>query len=234
MNFLDQDVNKFIKDFKKEKKPANVEFGLAVPFLHLQKMVKKLQKKCFIGAQNVCYAESGAYTGETSAKMLADKKTCFSLVGHSERRTKFLETNEQINQKIKLLLNNGIMPLLCVGETKEERAEKKTKRVLKTQLTKALKDVPNGKKFIIAYEPVWAIGTGITPEKSEIVENISYIKKVLSENNYLGICVLYGGSVNPENAKSLLGDDIIDGALVGGASLDAKKFVNIAVNLMRE
>ena len=235
LNGSECEVDSFVKAFKKIRKPSNVEFGLAVPFLYIEKMMKKLSKKCAIGAQNVCYAEKGAYTGEISSKMLADKRVNFSLVGHSERRTQFFETNEQINQKIKLLFNSGVMPLLCVGETKEEREQKKTKKVLKLQLTKALKDIPKGKKFIVAYEPVWAIGTGLTPEKAEIIENISYIKKVLTENiNYPGISVLYGGSVKPENAKELLSSDVIDGALVGGASLNAEKFVNIAINLMKE
>ncbi len=227
-----RDVNLFISEFKKQKMPNDVCFGLAVPYLYLQKMNKKLQKKCEIGVQNVSFSEKGEFTGEISAKMLCDFNCSFSLVGHSERRQKFKETNEEINQKMLRCFDFGIMPILCVGETKEEKDENKTKKVLKMQLTKCLKDIPTSKKFMVAYEPVWAIGTGVTPSPKDVEENVSYIKKVLSENiKVSGICVLYGGSVNPQNAKELLNGKSVDGALVGGASLNAKKFVDIGKNL---
>ena len=226
------DVNAYIKEFKKQSLPADVHYGLAVPYLYLQKMNKKLSKKCEIGVQNVSFSEKGEYTGEISAKMLSDFSCSFSLVGHSERRQKFKETNEEINQKVLMCFENGIMPILCVGETKQEKDEGKTKKVLKTQLTKGLSGIPLSKQFIVAYEPVWAIGTGLTPTPKEIEENIKYVKKVLEENiKKIGITVLYGGSVNPQNAKELLNASCVDGALVGGASLNAKKFVDIGKNL---
>ncbi len=231
-NHTMNDVLSYIKEFKKQKLPLDVCYGLAVPYLYLQKMNQKLSKKCKIGVQNVSFSEKGEFTGEISAKMLTDFSCDFSLVGHSERRQKFKETNEEINKKIEMCFNNGIMPILCVGETKEEKEEGKTKKVLKTQLTKCLKDINLSKQFMVAYEPVWAIGTGLTPTPKEIEDNIAYIKKVLEENiKKVGVCVLYGGSVNPQNAKELLNGKSVDGALVGGASLNAKKFIDIGKNL---
>lgn len=231
-NHTMQDVIEYIKEFKRQTLPQDVHYGLAVPYLYLQKMNKKLSKKCEIGVQNVSFSEKGEFTGEVSAKMLVDFKCNFCLVGHSERRQKFKETNEEINQKVLRCFENGIMPILCVGETKEEKDEGKTKKVLKTQLTKCLKDIPLAKNFMVAYEPVWAIGTGVTPTPKDIEENISYVKKVLEDSiKKVGVCVLYGGSVNPQNAKELLNGKSVDGALVGGASLNAKKFVDIGKNL---
>ena len=226
------EVQAYIKDFKKQNLPSDVHYGLAVPYLYLQKMNKKLSKKCEIGVQNVSFSEKGEYTGEISAKMLVDFDCSFCLVGHSERRQKFKETNEEINKKILMCFENGIMPILCVGETKEEKDDGKTKKVLKTQLTKCLQGIPLSKQFMVAYEPVWAIGTGVTPTSKEIEENILYVKKVLEENvKKIGVCVLYGGSVNPQNVRELLNSSSVDGALVGGASLNAKKFVDIGKNL---
>ena len=227
-----KDVLSYIKQFKKQKLPKNIHFGIAVPYLYLQKMNQKLSKKCEIGVQNLSFSQNGEYTGEVSAQMLCDFGCSFSLVGHSERRQKFKETNEEINQKVLSALQNGIMPILCVGETKQEKDENKTKKVLKTQLTKCLKGVSSSKNFMVAYEPVWAIGTGVTPTKDEIEANVSYIKKVLEEDiKKIGVCVLYGGSVNPQNAVELLSGKSVDGALVGGASLNAIKFVDIGKKL---
>lgn len=231
MNGSFSDIKKFEKEFFSVDFPKNVKFGIAVPFVYLQKMSEIFAKKCEIGVQNVCFAEIGEFTGEISAKMIADTKAKFCLVGHSERRQKFAETNEMINQKLLKLQAEKVKAILCVGETKEEFEQKKTKKVLKMQLEKALKNA-NSKNLIVAYEPVWAIGTGLTPTAKIVEDTICYVKKVLTqifgENN---IKVLYGGSVKPENAHNLLSSKIVDGALVGGASLSAKKFVEIGKNI---
>lgn len=225
-----KEIDKFEKEFSASQMPKNVKFGLAVPFVYLQKMSQIFEKKCEIGAENVSFANSGEFTGEISATMLEDVKAKFCLVGHSERRHKFGETNEIVNQKLLNLQQTKLKTILCIGETKDEFEQKKTKQVLKSQLQKGLKNA-SAKNLIVAYEPVWAIGTGLTPTAKIVEDTVLYIKKVL--NQIFGenkILVLYGGSVKPENANQLLKSKFVDGALVGGASLCAKKFVEIGKN----
>lgn len=232
MNMLLDDVKKFSKSFNAQKLPKNIKYGLAVPYVFLHQMNQLVGKKCDIGAENTSFAKFGEYTGEISSEMLFDQGVKFCLVGHSERRHKLGETDEEINEKMKRLFEFNITPVLCVGETKEEYEGKKTKRILKSQLQKALKGI-NENNFMVAYEPVWAIGTGLTPTKQEICDTIGYIKKVLSLITNKDIKVLYGGSVKPENVKMILSNNV-DGVLVGGASLDAIKFVDIGKNLAEE
>lgn len=222
MNNTRNDVQTFIRFFKKNKL-KNTIFGVAVPFVYLSDFEKL--KNCKLGAQNVYQKEKGAYTGEISAAMLSEFDVYFCIVGHSERR-KNGETNSEINQKIKLLLNNNILPVLCIGETLEEYSNKKTKAVLKKQLKECLQDVDIS-KIIIAYEPVWAIGTGKTPTKKEIVSICEFIKDFVFKSYNKNVKVLYGGSVNENNTEDLIGDKAVDGALVGGASLDVYKFFTI-------
>ncbi|MBQ8761884.1 MAG: triose-phosphate isomerase [Clostridia bacterium] len=235
MNHNSKSCDEYIKIFKKQK-VSNVKFGIAVPYVYLEKVSKKLRKNCLIGAQNCSAYEKGAFTGDISASMLKDLGIDFCLVGHSERRTKFFETDEDVNLKIKQLVQNNITPMLCIGETLQQYEAKETKKVLKKQLEKALKNIEASslKKLIIAYEPVWAIGTGKTADSKTINNIIEYIKKELVK--LLGetgskIKVLYGGSVTDENANELIHNPIVDGALVGGASLDAVKFTNIGRNI---
>jgi len=236
MNNTSSEVQTFIKKFKKEKLPKGVIYGLAVPFPYIKEVAKGLDTLCLVGAENVCFAEKGAYTGEVSASMLADCKMNFCLVGHSERRQFFKETEAQINQKIFQLKNNGIIPVLCIGETEKEYKAGKTQEVLQAQLSADLQGVEQKKDFVdimIAYEPVWLIGSGQTPTAKDIKKNFTFIKKVLKE--ILGeneIKVLYGGSVKSSNAKELLSDEMVDGALVGGASLVVEDFINIGRNLI--
>ena len=227
-------IDNFIKSFKKNK-VNNVKFGLAVPYVYIEKIKKKLGKTCLIGAENCSEYSSGAYTGEVSAEMLADFNIDFCLVGHSERRTIFAETDEQINEKIKQLIKNKITPLFCIGETLKEYENKETKKVIKKQIEKGLKGINASElnNLIIAYEPVWAIGTGKTADAKTINNITEYIKNLLLKmygENSKSIKVLYGGSVNSENASNLL-TDLVDGALVGGASLNAEKFINIGRNV---
>lgn len=183
-----------------------------------------------IGAQNVSDKASGAYTGEISAAMLRDLQVSYVILGHSERRSYYGETDAFINKKVLACLENNLKPVLCVGETLEEREAGKVEEVIKTQLVGGLADVPADKaeSVVIAYEPVWAIGTGktATPEQAQDVH--AFIRKTLTE--ILGtvsanIRILYGGSMKPSNADELLAKPDIDGGLIGGAALVANDFL---------
>lgn len=187
----------------------------------IQSAVEK--SKFAIGAQNVCSAEFGAYTGETSIAQALDLGCESVLVGHSERRSKFMETDEIINKKL-LLCVPRVECVLCIGETKEQLNEKNS--VLKNQLTTALQNIDNKylHNIVIAYEPVWAIGTGLTPHSSEIESTVAFIKSSLKSKYNVDFKVLYGGSVNTNNVCEFKKISNIDGFLVGGASLDANDF----------
>ncbi len=234
MNNCSADIDMFASAFENQEVSEEIIYGLALPFPYIKEGVQKLGSKCMIGAQNTSFAEKGAWTGEVSASMLADCGVQFCLVGHSERRTLFQEKNNEINQKIQQLLNCDITPMLCIGETEEAYQEGKTQEVLKNQLSEGLNGLEVASKIIIAYEPVWAIGTGRTPTPEEIKQTFIFIKKTLKEMfGENEIKVLYGGSVKPSNAESLLSNELIDGALVGGASLVAKDFLDIGKNSVR-
>ena len=186
-----------------------------------------------VGAQNIHFAEEGAYTGETSiAQLKAVGGTC-TLIGHSERRQYFAETDEIVNKKLLAALKNEILPIVCVGEVLEEREAGKTADVLKKQVTGAFAGVTPemAKPIVIAYEPVWAIGTGktATPEVAADAHKIirAEVAKLLGPEIANNMRILYGGSVKPENATALIGQEEIDGALVGGASLKPDSFEKI-------
>src|SRR5579862_139389 len=186
-----------------------------------------------VGAQNIHFAEEGAYTGETSiAQLMAVGGTC-TLIGHSERRQYFAETDEIVNKKLHAALKHGILPIVCVGEVLEEREAGRTADVLKTQVTGAFGGVTAemAKPIVIAYEPVWAIGTGktATPEMAADAHRIirAEVAKLLGAGIAANMRILYGGSVKPENATALIGQEEIDGALVGGASLKPDSFEKI-------
>ncbi|MFH1018000.1 MAG: triose-phosphate isomerase [Pseudomonadota bacterium] len=186
-----------------------------------------------IAAQDVFYEESGPYTGEISAPMLVDAGVKYVIVGHSERRQHFGETDASVNRKVKASLDNELMPVLCIGETKEQREQKKTFDVVERQLRECLRGVNDSyaEDIVVAYEPVWAIGTGIpaTPAMAQEVhrfinEKLAVIfRKDLAEK----MRVIYGGSVTPQNIKELMAQPDINGALVGGASLEARTFAEI-------
>lgn len=173
-----------------------------------------------LGAQNVSMNNDGAYTGEISANSLKSYNVEYTIVGHSERRIYQKESLEEINEKIKKLLENNIIPILCVGETKEERKNNKTEEKIKEEITSAIEGLSDSDKdkLIIAYEPIWSIGTGIIPSNSEIEEVFKYIKTFLPNNK-----ILYGGSANEENIELLNQCKIIDGYLLGGISLKPEK-----------
>lgn len=171
-----------------------------------------------VGAQNMHYAENGAYTGEVSAEMLVELGVGYVLVGHSERRTKFVETDEFVINKAKAAISNEIVPVVCVGETKEEYQSGKTKDILSRQLS-GLGQLDG--EFIVAYEPVWAIGTGLVPTMEEIADIHVFIRGITKAP------ILYGGSVTDKNAGEIMAIPNVDGVLVGGAALCPNKFTGI-------
>lgn len=176
-----------------------------------------------LGSQNVSSYHQGAYTGEIYAHQLKSLDVKYCLVGHSERRKYQRETNKDINEKIKRLLEEEITPILCIGETKEQKDSKKTKSVLLSELNECLSGI-NNNDIIIAYEPIWAIGTGITPTKDEVEDVLKEIKKVYQKNK-----LIYGGSLNQENIVEFKTSDLIDGYLLGGLSLkpqELKDFIS--------
>lgn len=201
------------------------------PFVSLATVHDLLaQSDIGLGAQNMHYEDQGAYTGEVSPAMLAD--LCeFVIVGHSERRQYFGETDETVNLKVKAALRHGLRPILCVGERLDEREEGKAGQVVTTQLRRALDGVEDSAGLVVAYEPVWAIGTGraATPETAQ--EMMALIRSILGEvygpEAAAGVSLLYGGSVNPDNIAGFMAQRDVDGALVGGASLKADSFVDI-------
>ncbi len=232
MSIYNAQIDQFFKDFKRSQFPLNITYGVSVPSVYLQKTALTLKKNNWLaGGQNVAFAESGAYTGENSAKMLKEVGADFCLVGHSERRTYFNEDNQTINKKINRLLNNDIKPLLCIGETLQEYENKQTKKVLLKQLKECLCDIKDVSNIIIAYEPVWAIGTGKTASIKDIKTNIQYIKQVLQKMFGKTVPVLYGGSVKPNMSADIFKIDCVDGALVGGASLNCADFLGIAKDM---
>ena len=188
-----------------------------------------------IGSQNIDFEETGARTGEVSASMIKDLGCTFSIIGHSERRILFQETNQMICKKLIQADNNSVIPILCVGESATEPQKNATFKVLQKQIFEALKDAYELSSLIIAYEPVWAIGSGKTPNPEEINSVHEMIKDVVqSRFPKVGLeSVLYGGSVNLKNASYLFEQKNIDGALIGGASLDGREFALIA-NIFNE
>ncbi len=203
------------------------------PFVSLHSASKLLRGSSIaLGAQEMSEHDKGAYTGEISAEMLLTVGASFVILGHSERRQYHAESDEQVNAKAKKALSSGLTPIICVGETLEEREADRTEDVIGTQVTGTLAGLSADelKKIVIAYEPVWAIGTGrtATPEMAEAVH--SFIRQQLVEKDKEAaetVLILYGGSVKPDNAAGLLSKPNIDGALVGGASLKADDFLGI-------
>ncbi|MCK4912368.1 MAG: triose-phosphate isomerase [Candidatus Omnitrophica bacterium] len=190
----------------------------------------------FLGAQNVYWKTSGAFTGEISPLMLKDVGCKYAIIGHSERRKYFNESDQSVNKRIKAALREGLTPIFCVGETLEEREANKTTDVVKRQLSEGLEGLEKEAllNLIIAYEPVWAIGTGktATPEQAQEIHGFirSWLVENCSEEVAESLRILYGGSVKETNIKELMQQNDIDGALVGGASLDSSSFVGIVKN----
>jgi triosephosphate isomerase (TIM) len=214
--------------------PANVEVIICPPFTSLETASTLIKGTVIkLGAQNMYFEESGAFTAEISADMLKSAGSEYVILGHSERRVIFKESNELINKKIQKALASDLKPIFCVGESLEERESDITKKVIETQVTEGLAGVPAEgiANIIIAYEPVWAIGTGKTASPAQAEEVHAFIRglvaKLYSQAVADKLIIQYGGSVKPDNAKELLGQADIDGALVGGACLKADQFLGI-------
>lgn len=216
------------------KNNDRVEIIICPPFVYLQEISSQMQGAGVgIGAQNMYFEDKGAFTGETSPDMVADYCQ-FVIIGHSERRQFFGDTDSIVNKKVISAIGHNLSPILCVGEHLEDREKGNAESVVRRQLEEALKGVPASDGLVVAYEPVWAIGTGksATPEVAE--EIISYIRSNLAniyDESFAGkIPLLYGGSVTPDNVFDYVVKPNINGALVGGASLDAQKFNDIIVS----
>lgn len=234
-NDLQQSIS-LIEELKSklQNKTLNCEVIICPPFTSLTEAKKLIEGSVIkLGAQNMYYEDSGAFTGEISAAMLKSVGCEYVILGHSERRTIFGERDEMINKKIRKAISEKLKPIFCVGETLEEREKDVTEKVIKKQIEKGLKDITPDEilDVIIAYEPVWAIGTGKTATPAQAQEVHHFIRKLLA-NMYSKdfanlITIQYGGSVKPENARELLSQKDIDGALVGGACLKADSFIGI-------
>jgi len=210
-----------------------VDVALCVPFTDLQAMVDSARgSRVEVYAQNMHHEPQGAYTGEISAPMLRELDVRGVVLGHSERRELFGETDRALALKVPAALHAGLVPILCVGETEEERDNDETDRKLRQQVKDDLAGVPGERlaEVVIAYEPIWAIGTGKVASAEQAQEAIAFIRALVADRDQSAaehVRVLYGGSVKPENAAELLALADVDGALVGGASLDAQSFARI-------
>ena len=234
MNMLPNETIQFIEDLAPLVKDTEHEVILCVPYTDLFYALLTAQNTNIkIGAQNMHFAESGAYTGEVSGKMLKSINVEYVIIGHSERRQYFNETDETVNKKVKAAFENGLKPIVCVGETLEQREAGKVEEIITNQTKLALDGLTNEQvqNTIIAYEPIWAIGTGKTATKEDANDAVKSIRKKIAEiygqNVADGVIIQYGGSVKSSNAKELFSMSDIDGALVGGASLKADEFSKI-------
>ena len=234
MNMLPNEAIEYIQAFEPLVKDAKAEVILCVPYTDLFYCLMNAQNTNIkIGAQNVHFEEKGAYTGEVSAKMLKSIGVEYVIIGHSERRQYFAETDETVNKKIKAALENKLKPIVCVGETLEQRESGKTEEIITTQTKLALEGLTKEqvKGIIIAYEPIWAIGTGKTATSEDANNSIKAIRKeiasIYGEDIAEEVIIQYGGSVKSSNAKELFACSDIDGGLVGGASLKPEEFSKI-------
>ena len=235
MNFTQEECKNYLNQLQPLLKDVTNKVGICFPYTNLVLAKDMLfNSKILIGAQNVHEEENGAFTGEISAKMLKELSCGFVLVGHSERREYYNETNKTINLKIKRLLKYGMKAVLCVGETKSQRDNNKTNVIIKGQIEGALSGLYENelKSVIIAYEPVWAVGTGVQPTGKQVEKACAYIREVITHNFSQeagkNIQILYGGSLKPENAKQFFSLDNVNGGLVGGASLKPEAFAKLA------
>ena len=226
MNMTQQETKSLLNLAKLRIDTSKADVAFAVPFTDLNVAKDILDGSDIkVAAQNMHFAPRGAYTGEISVEMLKEIGVSYCIIGHSERRTYFNETDETVNAKVKVALENGITPVICVGETLDEREQGNHKDIIYSQVKKAIDNVDERdvKNIIIAYEPLWAIGTGKTATKEQAEEICSFIRYTVAEVYGLSVAdeirIQYGGSVNEQNAAELFEMENIDGALVGGASL---------------
>lgn len=232
---LQEGIN-FAKDLEKALagKSINCDVVLGTPFIHLACVADAVKaSKIGVAAQNCADKESGAYTGEVSASMIASTEAKYVILGHSERRSYYGETDAKLKEKVQLALANGLTPIFCIGEVLEEREAGKQNEVVKGQIENALFNLSadDFSKIVLAYEPVWAIGTGKTATSAQAQEIHAYIRQILADKYGKDVAnntsILYGGSCNASNAKELFANPDVDGGLIGGASLDVEKFLPI-------
>ena len=229
-----EEAREFAREFRPLYHDTDVKTAVFAPFPQLAALVEEFRGSGIgVGAQNVHYEREGAFTGEISVPMLRELGVDYCLVGHSERRQYFAETDDTVNRKIKALLAGDILPVVCVGENLRQREAGHEQTVVSGQIAGAFRGISpeDAAKITVAYEPVWAIGTGKTATPDQAQEMCSCIRKELTglydEETADRIVIQYGGSVKPENISEIMNMDEIDGALVGGASLDTLKFIEI-------
>lgn len=229
-----READDFIEELIPLVEGSSVNVYLSVPFTSIHSANQYAKKtNVVIGAQNMNDAREGAFTGEIASLMLKEAGASFVLLGHSERRWVFNESNEFIHRKVIRALQDDIQPILCIGESAEEHEKGETQEILEEQILSALDGIPKeeAEDLVLAYEPVWAIGTGKTPTPKQIEEVHAFCREILSdvfgEKKSQSIPILYGGSVKPENVATITGEKNVDGVLVGGASLDPKSFAQI-------
>ena len=237
MNMTAESGKELIAQLKPLVKDTRYNVALCVPAILIPTMVKAAKgSKIKIGAQNVHWAASGAYTGEISCEQLKEYGVKYAIIGHSERRQYFGETDEGVNKRALAAIANGITPIICVGETLEERENGQTEKVLDKQLKDGLANIEDVTKVVIAYEPVWAIGTGKTATPEQAQETIAYIRKkigkLFDKRSANKVIIQYGGSMNAKNCFDLMDQPDIDGGLIGGASLTTEfaKVVNFNID----
>ena len=234
MNKKPSETAELINSFKGAVDGANCDVLACVPFVCIANSVEAAKgTKLNIGAQNLHFMESGAYTGEVSADMLLDLGVTYVVIGHSERREYFAETDETVNKKTIKALEKNIVPVVCVGEKLEDREKGITNDLIKDQVVKAFAEISadDAKKVVVAYEPIWAIGTGKTATDEQAEEVCAFIRACLTDLYSADVAdvikILYGGSMNAKNAAGLLAMPNIDGGLIGGASLKGEDFTTI-------
>lgn len=235
MNKVSSEANQFVEEtVEKVPNDEKVEAIVCAPFPYLASLVEKANGSSVkIGAQNMHFAEGGAFTGEVSPVMLKDLGVTHVVIGHSERRELFNETDETVNKKAHAAFQHGLTPIVCCGETLEQREANETKSHVETQVKEGLKGLTEQQitETIIAYEPIWAIGTGKTASSKDANEVCAHIRHVVEEitskETADKVIIQYGGSVKPANVDELLSQSDIDGALVGGASLEAESFLQL-------
>ena len=237
MNKTVSETVDFISAFIQEVRDvSDVDIVLAPPFTSLAAAAEKVKNtRILLAAQDVFYEEKGAYTGEISPPMLVDIGCAYVIIGHSERRQYFHETDDIINKKVTAARNKGLGVIFCIGESLEEREAGKTFEILEREIRNGLKGV-GPEKIVVAYEPIWAIGTGKTATPDQAQEAHAFVReklKALYGNKADELCILYGGSVTPDNVDILMACNDVDGALVGGASLKVESFSRI-VKFKRE
>ena len=232
MNKTPAEAAALVNDLKPLVKDASCDVVVCVPAVDIAAVKAAAEgSNIHVGAENVHWAASGAYTGELSAEMLVAAGVEYVIIGHSERRQYFGETNETVNKRMHAALAAGLIPIVCVGESLEERETGKTEQVLSVQIEEGLKGLEDVSAIVIAYEPVWAIGTGKTATAEQANETIGFIRKKCAEV-FCTKCaekvrIQYGGSMNAKNCKELMAMPEIDGGLIGGASLKAQDFSQI-------